>query len=314
MRAPRTRAWSSSAIPNPVPRKPGCYPVVPIAPGDLPYLEKVARGLHEMKKRVAPANGAEFVDLFTRSVGHDICKLPPVKWYEGIVPTEPAYPAHPNIRGMQYASREVLGVLRRPVPNEFELVGRRSSASGRLRLRLRSSYRGSFRIAATASGGRVAYGTATERFGRAQTAIVGLRPTGAGRRLVRRRGRIRVRLRITFDPVAARPRSRTTTVGAGAGRLVLGSVRGLRGTGRGRPLRVAVRARGARLRRVRVVLRNTRGRVVGRSRRFTLRQGRRRVVRLRVTRRVRPARYRLRGIARGRGGVLVRESRRIWLL
>jgi len=300
--------------PNPVPRKPGCYPAVPIAPGDLPYLEKVARGLHEMKKRVGPANGAEFVDLFSGSIGHDICKLPPVKWYEGVVPTEPAYPAHPNIRGMQFAAREVLGVLRRPVPNDFAILGRRTTQRGRIALRLRVPYRGRFRIVATAAGGRVAYGTKRELIGRARTLWLGLRPSRAGRRLLRRRGRIPVRLKVTFDPIAAPALTRTTALGVGAGRLVLGRVGGVRSARRGRPLRLRVRARGARLRRVRIVLRNRRGRVIGRSRRFTLPRGRRRVVRVRVARRLRPGRYAFRGVARGRGGAVVREAKRILIL
>ena len=61
--------------PDPVPQQPGCYPVVPIASGDLPYLHTVARNLSATVREQALAGGAEFVDLLPGSIGHDICQL-----------------------------------------------------------------------------------------------------------------------------------------------------------------------------------------------------------------------------------------------
>ena len=66
--------------PDPVPQQPGCYPVVPIAPGDLPYLHTVACNLSATVREQALAGGAEFVDLLPGSIGHDICQLPLTKW------------------------------------------------------------------------------------------------------------------------------------------------------------------------------------------------------------------------------------------
>jgi lysophospholipase L1-like esterase len=102
--------------PDPVPQDPGCFPVVPLARGDLPYLHQVARNLSATVEEQARADGAEFVDLLPGSIGHDICQLPPTKWYEGIVPTSPAYPAHPNARGMSFAAQRVLATLSQPAP------------------------------------------------------------------------------------------------------------------------------------------------------------------------------------------------------
>lgn len=96
-----------------------------------------------------------------------------------------------------------------------------------------------------------------------------------------------------------------------AARLALGKPRAMHGARRGRPVRVAVRARGAGLRRVRVVLRNRRGRMVGRSGRFGLAKGRRKVARVRVRRSLRAGRYRLRAAGRLRGGRVVRAGRRV---
>jgi lysophospholipase L1-like esterase len=100
-------------FPDPVPQAPGCYPEVPIAPGDLPFLHGIARRLDRVERRRARQGDADFVDLLPGSIGHDVCQPPGTKWYEGAVPTSPAYPAHPNALGMEFAARQVLAVLGR---------------------------------------------------------------------------------------------------------------------------------------------------------------------------------------------------------
>ena len=80
--------------PDPVPQDPGCYPVIPVARGDLPYLHRVSRRLSATVRRKALQGGADFVDLLPGSIGHDMCKPLGTKWYKGIVLTSPAYPAH----------------------------------------------------------------------------------------------------------------------------------------------------------------------------------------------------------------------------
>ena len=199
--------------PDPLPQPPGCYPVVPIAAGDLPYLHSIALRLHRMMRRVSRRGGAEFVDLLTGSAGHDVCQPPGTKWYEGLVLTSPAYPAHPNALGMEYAAREVLAVLGRPVPNRFKILGRRGSASGRITLRLKAPYRGTFRVKARAGRTRYASGRAVAK--RAGKLRVRPRTRGEGRRALRERGSLNVRLKITFDPVAGSPRTKRTRVRVG---------------------------------------------------------------------------------------------------
>ena len=99
-------------------------------------------------------------------------------------------------------------------------------------------------------------------------------------------------------------------------RLSVGPTRGVRRARKGRRFKVRVRARGAGLRGVRLVLRNRRGRRVGRSTVVNLRAGRTRKVRVRVGRRLKRGRYRLRGsgvTAEGRrltGGRRLRVTRR----
>ncbi|HVV22968.1 MAG TPA: SGNH/GDSL hydrolase family protein [Pseudonocardiaceae bacterium] len=77
----------------------GCWPIVPIARGDVPYLNGVETELNTMLGQQAADAG----DLFVNPgpiTGHDVCQPESTKWVEGIVPTAPAFPVHPNAAGM----------------------------------------------------------------------------------------------------------------------------------------------------------------------------------------------------------------------
>jgi hypothetical protein len=94
----------------------GCYPLVPLSPDDVRYLDALIVHTNAMLAEQAVLNGAEFVDTYGDSVGHDVCTLPGTKWYEGLVPTAVAFPLHPNALGMQSSARSVLRVLSQPRP------------------------------------------------------------------------------------------------------------------------------------------------------------------------------------------------------
>jgi lysophospholipase L1-like esterase len=79
---------------------PGCFPVVPFSPGDVAYLREVEEALNAMLADQAAGAGVDFVDTYTPSIGHDACQLPGTKWIEGLAPTAPAAPVHPNALGM----------------------------------------------------------------------------------------------------------------------------------------------------------------------------------------------------------------------
>jgi lysophospholipase L1-like esterase len=89
----------------------GCWPVVPIAYGDVPYLRGVEQELNAMLAAEAAANNATFVDTYTASIGHDACQAPGVKWVEGLIPTSPAAPFHPNVLGEKGMAQQVLAAL-----------------------------------------------------------------------------------------------------------------------------------------------------------------------------------------------------------
>ena len=202
--------------PNPMPAPPGCFPLVPFARGDLPFLHGLARRLHEMRQARAAEAGAEYVDQFTGSAGHDVCRPPGAKWYEGFVPTDLAFPAHPNRMGMRFAARQVLEVLRRPVPNDFGVRQVRGGRSGAIAAALAAPHRGTFTITAVGRGLR--YPTVAAFAPRPGDVLADLRLEPAGQAALRRRGRARVALTITFAPVGGEPATRRAQVRVGARR------------------------------------------------------------------------------------------------
>ncbi|MDQ4011770.1 MAG: SGNH/GDSL hydrolase family protein [Actinomycetota bacterium] len=95
-----------------VPPEVGCYPVFPIARGDVPFLDGIQQQLNAMLADQASDHGAVFVESYADSLGHDACKLPGVKWVEGVAPTSPAAPVHPNALGMRAVAALALDALR----------------------------------------------------------------------------------------------------------------------------------------------------------------------------------------------------------
>ena len=89
----------------------GCWPLVPVAFGDVPYLRGVEKELNAMLATVAAANGASYVNTYRPSIGHDACSSAGTRWVEGLVPTSPAAPFHPNARGERGMARQVLTAL-----------------------------------------------------------------------------------------------------------------------------------------------------------------------------------------------------------
>ncbi|MDQ3153426.1 MAG: SGNH/GDSL hydrolase family protein [Actinomycetota bacterium] len=94
-----------------VPPEDGCYPLVPIARGDVPYLDGLQQQLTAMLAEAARANGVRFVDAYAGSLGRDTCQGPFTRWVEGIFPNQPAFPVHPNASGMRAVADLTLEAL-----------------------------------------------------------------------------------------------------------------------------------------------------------------------------------------------------------
>ena len=89
----------------------GCWPLVPFAFGDVPYLRGIEVDLNQMLARTAAANGATFVDTYQATIGHDACTGASTKDVESLVPTSLAYPFHPNQRGELAMAQQVAAAL-----------------------------------------------------------------------------------------------------------------------------------------------------------------------------------------------------------
>jgi lysophospholipase L1-like esterase len=88
-----------------------CAVDVPVAAGDVPYLDGIEQRLNQLLSAQADANGAEFVDTYSSSVGHDLCQASGTRWVEGIQDLQGAAPIHPNALGMANSAQQVLSRL-----------------------------------------------------------------------------------------------------------------------------------------------------------------------------------------------------------
>jgi lysophospholipase L1-like esterase len=79
----------------------GCWPQMPFADADVPYLRGKQHELNAVLRKQAAANDATLVDVFAASIGHDACQTPGVRWAEPIVGASSAPPGHPNQLGME---------------------------------------------------------------------------------------------------------------------------------------------------------------------------------------------------------------------
>ena len=91
----------------------GCWPQMPIAWADVPYLRSKQRELNAMLASQAAANGARLIDAYTAGIGRDACKGSGTRWVEPIIPANAAAPVHPNLRGMQGTAAVVASAVGR---------------------------------------------------------------------------------------------------------------------------------------------------------------------------------------------------------
>jgi hypothetical protein len=78
----------------------GCWPQVPLAWNDVPYLRAKQKELNAMLRTQAAAYAyTRYVDDYTASIGRDACRSSSVRWVEPLIPANAAAPFHPNARG-----------------------------------------------------------------------------------------------------------------------------------------------------------------------------------------------------------------------
>ncbi|RDI68193.1 SGNH/GDSL hydrolase family protein [Nocardia pseudobrasiliensis] len=110
-RAPHATVVMTGYLPI-VPAIGGCWPNMPIASGDVPFLAEVTARLNGMLADTAAAHDARFVDPAPQP-GHDACQAPGQRWVEGPVPDSPSLSVHPNAAGQAYMAQRAADGLAR---------------------------------------------------------------------------------------------------------------------------------------------------------------------------------------------------------
>jgi lysophospholipase L1-like esterase len=85
----------------------GCWPAMPFAWNDVPYLRARAKQLNATLATSAAHHRATYVDIYGPSIGHDACASPSTRWVEPFAPATLAAPVHPNAAGMNSIARYV---------------------------------------------------------------------------------------------------------------------------------------------------------------------------------------------------------------
>lgn len=95
----------------------GCYPRVPMTNEDMAYLHRTFKKLNAMVRRAARKGGAEFVNTYRATLGHDVCQGPTKRYVEvlglSVNGLAVGVPAHPNSAGAHAQFRAVLKQVRR---------------------------------------------------------------------------------------------------------------------------------------------------------------------------------------------------------
>ncbi|SDR69865.1 GDSL-like Lipase/Acylhydrolase family protein [Nocardioides scoriae] len=94
-----------------VPTSGRCYPQLPVADGDVPYLRSLQATLNDAVARAAAATGSTYVDLDGVSEGHDACKPLGTRWIEPVVGTTNPVIVHPNALGERKMADRAMAVL-----------------------------------------------------------------------------------------------------------------------------------------------------------------------------------------------------------
>ncbi len=94
-----------------VPSSGRCFPQLPVADGDVPYLRSLQATLNDAVARAAAATGATYVDLNGVSEGHDACKPIGTRWVEPVVGTTNPVIVHPNALGERKMAEQTIAVL-----------------------------------------------------------------------------------------------------------------------------------------------------------------------------------------------------------
>jgi GDSL-like Lipase/Acylhydrolase family len=108
--APRARV-AILGYPWILPRTGGCFPQMPVAAGDVPYLRNIQTTLNDAVRRAAAATGATYIDFSAASEGHDACQPIGIRWIEPVLAGTNPVIVHPNALGESHLATRTMAVL-----------------------------------------------------------------------------------------------------------------------------------------------------------------------------------------------------------
>lgn len=88
----------------------GCFLTMPIAEGDVAYVNNIQDTLNGVVEQAAAETGTTFVDM-SHSIGHDACKPIGTRWVEPALWGLSTVPVHPNALGEQKMADAVLATI-----------------------------------------------------------------------------------------------------------------------------------------------------------------------------------------------------------
>lgn len=94
-----------------LPPKVGCFPQMPVAKGDVPYLRNLEATLNRVVQKAATQNGLTYVDFSKVSEGHDACQAIGTRWIEPVVGGTNPVVVHPNAFGERRMADRTMRVL-----------------------------------------------------------------------------------------------------------------------------------------------------------------------------------------------------------
>jgi hypothetical protein len=94
-----------------MPKEEGCFPVMPVATGDVPYLRHLQWTLNDAIRGAAAETDTHYVNLSEASDGHDACQPAGVRWVEPVVTTTNPVIVHPNALGEAKMAAQAIQAL-----------------------------------------------------------------------------------------------------------------------------------------------------------------------------------------------------------
>ncbi len=97
--------------PHILPPTDGCFDKMPVAKGDVPYLNGIQATLNDAVRRAAAATGTTYVNVDGVSAGHDACQPIGVRWIEPVLQGTNPVVVHPNALGESQLAARTMRVL-----------------------------------------------------------------------------------------------------------------------------------------------------------------------------------------------------------